>query len=91
MDYTNCAYMFSKGQRARMIAALNSNSGARNNLWSQENLELTGTNDVHYFSDPYSDCIPVPAFTIEGDHFGSLGQNGFPVAERETEVAWGNE
>ena len=79
MDYTNCAYMFSNGQRLRMIAALNSNSGARNNLWSQENLELTGTDDSHYFADPYSDCIPVPAFTIEGDHFGSLGQNGFPV------------
>ena len=71
--------MFSNGQRLRMIAALNSNSGARNNLWSQENLELTGTDDSNYFADPYSDCIPVPAFTIEGDHFGSLGQNGFPV------------
>ncbi|RPG59166.1 MAG: hypothetical protein CBD51_003675 [Flavobacteriales bacterium TMED191] len=79
MDYTNCAYMFSKGQRARMIAALNSNSGARNNLWSSENLELTGTNDAYYFSQPYADCIPVPAFTIEGDNFGSLGQNGFSV------------
>ena len=79
MDYTNCAYMFSQGQRLRMIAALNSNSGARNNLWSQENLELTGTDDSHYFSDPHSDCIPMPAFTIEGDHFGSLGQSGFPV------------
>jgi len=80
MDYTNCAYMFSNGQKARMIAALNSTSGARNNLWSSENLTLTGTDDSHYFSDPFSDCYPIADFQVVGEAIGALGiSEGFNV------------
>ena len=81
MDYTNCAYMFTEGQKQRVIAALNSNSGYRNNLWSSDNLELTGTNDEYYFSEPYAECIPIPDFKVEGDAIGALGNsNGFEVS-----------
>ncbi len=42
MDYSDCPKMFTNGQKARMLAALNSNVGYRNNLWSQTNLVETG-------------------------------------------------
>ena len=42
MDYSNCAMMFTKGQVGRGRAALYSNVGNRNNLWSTKNLVLTG-------------------------------------------------
>ncbi|MBL31807.1 MAG: hypothetical protein CMP62_03680 [Flavobacteriales bacterium] len=76
MDYTNCAYMFTEGQKARVIAALNSTSGFRNNLWSQENLEATGTDDDHYFADPHANCTPIPDFRVVGDAIGALGLSG---------------
>ncbi len=37
MDYANCSSMFTTGQRARMVAAMCSEVGGRNNLWSPEN------------------------------------------------------
>ncbi len=37
MDYSNCPNMFTEGQKTRMLAALNSDVGGRNNLWSEEN------------------------------------------------------
>ena len=40
MDYSNCPNMFTEGQKTRMLAALNSNVGERNNLWSEENHNL---------------------------------------------------
>ncbi len=76
MDYTNCAYMFTKGQKSRVIAALNATAGSRNNLWTQNNLEATGTDDNHYFEDPYSDCKPIADFRVVGDAIGALGLNG---------------
>ena len=42
MEYSYCCNMWTKGQCARMSAALNSPLSGRNNLWSQENLEATG-------------------------------------------------
>ena len=81
MDYTNCAYMFSEGQKERVIAALNSTSGARNNLWTQENLESTGTDDNHFFNNPYEACQPIADFRVVGDAIGALGvDNGFSVS-----------
>ena len=76
MDYTNCAYMFTKGQKSRVIAALNATAGYRNNLWTQTNLEATGTDDNHYFDDPYIDCKPIADFRVIGDAIGALGTNG---------------
>ncbi|HVI49151.1 MAG TPA: M43 family zinc metalloprotease [Chitinophaga sp.] len=41
MDYSECARMFTQGQKDRMLAALNSNVVQRNNLWSAANLAAT--------------------------------------------------
>lgn len=43
MEYSYCSTMYTEGQVARMVAALNSTTGGRSNLWSQSNLEATGT------------------------------------------------
>ena len=40
MDYSNCSNMFTTGQKTRMLAALNSDVGGRNNLWTEENHAL---------------------------------------------------
>lgn len=45
MDYSYCSNMFTEGQADRLIAALNSSTAGRNNLWTEENLIATGTND----------------------------------------------
>jgi len=39
MDYSDCSNMFSEGQKTRMLAALNSEVGGRNNLWSVTNFQ----------------------------------------------------
>lgn len=49
MDYSYCARMFTQGQRDRMHACLNSSVANRNNLWTQANLEATGTDDVSFY------------------------------------------
>lgn len=58
MDYASCHYMFTEGQKARMHAALNSPAGQRNNLHTQNNLNITGTNDG-FVPSP---CVPVADF-----------------------------
>ncbi len=40
LDYSNCSSMFTEGQKTRMLAALNSDVGGRNNLWTAENHDL---------------------------------------------------
>lgn len=42
MDYSYCSKMFTVGQKNRMIAALNSSVGGRNNIWKAANLTATG-------------------------------------------------
>ncbi len=44
MEYSYCSKMYTEGQKARMHAALNSNTGGRSNLWSPSNLTATGVN-----------------------------------------------
>ena len=39
MDYSNCSAMFTEGQKTRMLAALYSSVGNRDDIWSDENLE----------------------------------------------------
>jgi len=43
MDYSSCTCMFTEGQVNRMEASLNSNVGARVDLWQDDNLWETGT------------------------------------------------
>lgn len=42
MDYSYCSKMFTNGQATRMLAALNSGTSQRNQLWSASNLTFTG-------------------------------------------------
>ncbi len=58
MDYTYCDRMFTKGQAARMRAALTSPTGGRNNLYSPSNLAATGA------LAPYPDLPPNADFII---------------------------
>lgn len=46
MDYTPCPSMFTLGQKARVVAVLNSTVAGRNNLWSASNLIATGCQPV---------------------------------------------
>ncbi len=59
MDYSNCALMFTNGQKDRAHAALNSSSGGRNLLWQEDNLWNTGVHDNYQPNV----CVPVPDFT----------------------------
>ncbi|MCB0396607.1 MAG: T9SS type A sorting domain-containing protein [Flavobacteriales bacterium] len=60
MDYTNggCQNLFSEGQKSRMLAALNSSTSGRNNLWSSSNLAATGTD-----GSPATLCAPHAEFS----------------------------
>ena len=42
MEYSYCAKMFTEGQKTRMLAALNSSTAQRNQLWTPANLAATG-------------------------------------------------
>lgn len=46
LEYSYCGCMFTEGQVIRSQAALNSSTAQRNNLWTPENLELTGTTGI---------------------------------------------
>lgn len=48
MDYSYCSKMFSEGQRDRMRAALTSNIGGRNNIWTAANLTAVGGDGISY-------------------------------------------
>lgn len=43
MEYSYCCKMFTSGQKTRMLAALNSGTAQRNQLWQASNLAATGT------------------------------------------------
>ena len=58
MDYSNCALMFTEGQKQRVHAALNSTSGGRQYLWQDENLWATGVHDEYN----YTLCPPIADF-----------------------------
>jgi hypothetical protein len=58
MNYANCKLMFTKGQVERMRAALNSDIGHRDSLWTPNNLALTGA------LTPV-DLAPITDFTIK--------------------------
>lgn len=68
MDYSYCSVMFTKGQAARMRAALVAGPGARNLLWSASNLAFTGTDDASYANI----CAPMPG-AYASDHFVCTG------------------
>jgi PKD repeat protein len=55
MDYSSCAKMFTNGQKTRMLAAINSGTASRNNLWAASNLIATGVNDEAVPCSPIAD------------------------------------
>jgi len=63
MEYSGCRKMFTEGQKARMHAALNSNVGDRDNLWTTANLNATGVNlpdalcMVSFYADQTIICV----------------------------------
>jgi PKD repeat protein len=59
MDYAYCARMFTVGQKERMHATLNAPIAGRNNLWTEENLNLTGVSGIcstTFFADKRTIC-----------------------------------
>lgn len=78
MDYSTCGRMFTNGQKARMQSALQSSAGLRNNLWTANNLNNTGT--TNGFSAP---CTPNVEFTASN----TLGCTGLEV--QFTDRSWG--
>lgn len=59
MDYGSCDAMLTVGQVDRMRAALNSGISSRNNLWKDENLTKTGTQDGYTAKT----CAPLADFS----------------------------
>jgi len=57
MDYSSCTNMFTTGQAARMVAAANSGTADRNDLWAGGNLTATGTSTL-----TPSNCAPKADF-----------------------------
>jgi PKD repeat protein len=57
MDYSSCTNMFTQGQAARMITAINSATGERSSLSTGSNLTATGTSTL-----TVSNCAPVADF-----------------------------
>ncbi|MFN5417807.1 MAG: M43 family zinc metalloprotease [Flavobacteriia bacterium] len=57
MDYSYCSKMFTIGQKTRMRAAIVSNVGGRNNVWTTQNLVATGAdgNPTLCAADFYTD------------------------------------
>jgi PKD repeat protein len=80
MEYSYCSKMFTNGQKTRMLAALNSSTADRNNLWTQENLELTGT------ADPQALCVA--GFTSDTRLICSGGQVHFNDQSYHGPTAW---
>lgn len=60
MDYAYCQRMFTPGQCTRMLNALTSPIGSRNNLWTPANLASTGA------LLPVQGCPPVADFVASG-------------------------
>ena len=54
MDYSSCPYMFTEGQKTRMVNAVTSAIGFRSSLWASNNLIATGVNDGYVVQE----CAP---------------------------------
>ncbi|MCB0794238.1 MAG: T9SS type A sorting domain-containing protein [Flavobacteriales bacterium] len=76
MEYSYCSKMFTQGQSARMLAALNSSTAQRNQLWQPGNLLATGTDgtDILCAADFTSNARVVCAGDVV--QFDDLSYNG---------------
>lgn len=91
MEYSYCSKMFTEGQATRMIAALNSSTAQRNQLWQASNLTFTGVSDspvlcsAEFSSDTRMICAG-SAVTFADESFNSVSSRswGFPGGEPTT-------
>ena len=68
MDYSNCGRMFTLGQGLRMRSALRNSLAFRNNLWSAQNLIVTGlAGGVPSFCAPRLNVGILKPFICQGD------------------------
>ncbi len=77
MDYSNCTRMFTQGQVARMITAINSSTSGRSNLWTASNLAATGVDvpstDICQAEAAYTSLIICEGGTID---FADVSRHG---------------
>jgi PKD repeat protein len=66
MEYAYCSNMFTYGQRDVMHYSLNSSTGDRNNLWSNDNLAATGVLNVQPLCKPHADFEANRRMVCEG-------------------------
>lgn len=68
MEYSYCTRMFTNGQSARMLAALNASVSNRRNLWQDANLWLTGTHPTYQTlpCNPIADFVSNTQFSCAG-------------------------
>ncbi len=64
MDYSYCSRMFTNGQAARMITALNSSTAQRNNLSTPANLLATGITTTTTNCIPLLNISALPSTTV---------------------------
>lgn len=82
MDYSSCPRMYTIGQVERMHATLNTTTAQRNELWSEQNLIITGVADGHQQTcAPEADFYAVSASDINnpGVPFNALACTGAQV------------
>jgi len=96
MDYSYCSKMFTHGQAARMLAALNAGTAQRNQLWQPSNLEFTGVAGpgelctARFTSNSQSVCVGTTvAYSDQSFHNVSSRLWSFPggTPATSTEVA----
>ena len=82
MEYSYCTKMFSWGQKARMISALNSSNGARNQLWTTSNKTATGVDNITTLCAADFDAYPNPSALCAGESltFKDYSYNGQPTS-----------
>jgi len=89
MDYSNCARMYTEGQKLRMRAALASNTASRRNLSTNANLILTGTN-----TEAQAPCRPSVAIsalqnrTCTGGNIAYRSTISNTVIDNNTQFLW---
>ena len=81
MEYSYCSKMFTNGQKTRMIAALNSGTADRNNLWTTANLNATGCANVQplcaatFMSDRRTICAGQSVSFTDQSYHGVVSRN----------------
>ncbi|MEO5585030.1 MAG: M43 family zinc metalloprotease, partial [Flavobacteriales bacterium] len=66
MDYSYCSVMYTKGQRDRMRASLNSDVSGRRTLWQDANHVYTGIGGNEVTCGPQADFYALDEFVCQG-------------------------